>query len=72
MESVIGALGDPLLSALSSLEEEIALQRRQLEAFKVTNSKMFGAVLENKQAEEVEQMVLLDEQIHAITRSKLT
>ena len=72
MESVIGALGDPLLSALSSLEEEIALQRQQLEAFKVTNSKMFGAVLENQQAEEVEQMVLLDEQIHAITRSKVS
>ena len=32
---------------------------------------MFGAVLENQQAEEVEQMVLLDEQIHAITRSKV-
>lgn len=72
MESVIGDLGDPLLSALSSLEEEIALQRQQLEAFKVTNSKMFGAVLENQQAEEVEQMVLLDEQIHAITRSKVS
>ena len=72
MEIVIGSLGDSLLAALESLKEEIALQREHLEAFKVTNSKMFGAVLENQEFEEVEQLVLLDEQIHAITRSKVS
>ena len=72
MEAVIGDLGEPLTTALGALSEEVTLQQEQLQAFKVSNTRLFDSVLTQSGSDEAEQTVLVDEQIHAIARSKVS
>jgi len=72
MAASIGQVNESLSEALGILEEEVAFQLKQVEEFKTANSHMIDAIYERSEEFEAERLVLVDEQLHAITRSKIS
>jgi hypothetical protein len=72
MEASLGGVNVSLSAALETLAEEVSLQRKQVKDFEKANSRMIESIVERSDVFEAERLVLVDEQLHAITRSKVS